>query len=303
MGPPGSLPPRAPAYDRPVDGRDNPDAVPGTPPPRAGVLPVNGTGLYAEVRGSGPAVLLVGAADEDAEIFRGVAERLVGRTVVTYDRRGTLRSGRDGWPGGGSGRHADDAAGLLEALGLGDVVVFGASAGGIVGLRLALRWPRLVRRALLFEPGYLGEVPEGDALRRRASRAVDAHLAARPGDWAGAVGAMGRAVAAGTDPSSRGLFQPAVGMEWYGERTDRNAESFIRGDLPMTGERVDESALAELDVDVRFSFGTGSLPVFRAIAERLAGFRGAVADRLDGVGHLCYLSPDEIAAYILAHSG
>lgn len=266
------------------------------------MLSVNGTSLYAEVRGSGPAVLLIGAADEDAEVFRGVAERLLDRTVVTYDRRGTLRSGREGWPGGGSGQHADDAAGLIEALGLGDVVVFGASAGGVVGLRLALRWPRLVRRALIFEPGYLGEVAGGEALERRASLAVDGHLAARPGDWAGAVGAMGRAIAAGTDPSSRGFFQPPAGKDWYGERTDRNAESFIRGDLPVTRELVDESALAELAVDVRFSFGARSLPVFGAIAERLAALRGQVADRVDGVGHLCYFSPDEIAGYILAHS-
>ena len=44
-----------------------------------------------------------------------VAERLEDHTVVTYDRRGTLRSGRDDWPGAGSSQHADDAAAVLHA--------------------------------------------------------------------------------------------------------------------------------------------------------------------------------------------
>ena len=100
--------------------RSNPEAYPGAPDPRIGVHPVNGTVLYAEVRGAGPAVLLVPGGAEDAEGWGPVAERLTGRTVVTYDRRGTLRSGTDDWPGGGSAQHADDAAGLLHALRLRD---------------------------------------------------------------------------------------------------------------------------------------------------------------------------------------
>ena len=110
-----------------------------------GRYPVNGTVLYAEVRGSGPPVLLIHAGGEDAEQWRPLAERLSGFTVVTYDRRGTLRSGRDAWPGGGSAQHADDAAGLLRALGVDDVLVFGASSGGIPALQLALG-PEHMRR-------------------------------------------------------------------------------------------------------------------------------------------------------------
>lgn len=280
----------------------NPDASSGAATPRVGLFPVNGTSLYAEVRGSGPAVLLIGAADEDAEVYRAVAERLTDRTVVTYDRRGTLRSGREDWPGGGSGQHADDAAALIEALGLGVVVIFGASAGGVVGLQVALRHPRLVRRALLFEPGYLRQVSDGEVMRRRVSTAVERHLTARPGDWAGAVAAMGRVISSTIDPLSRGFFAPPAGKDWYAERMDGNAEAFIRGDLSLTGELVDEAALAAVAVDVRFSFGTTSLAVFREVAERLAAVRGETADRLEGVGHASYFSPAAIAAYIQVHS-
>ncbi len=140
------------------DLRTNPDAVAGAGEPTIGRHRVNGTTLYAEVRGDGPAVLLIPGGAEDAEGWRAVAERLHGWTVVTYDRRGTLRSGREDWPGHGSAQHADDAAALLRALGLADVVVFGGSSAGVIAVQLAIRHPTLVRRALVYEPGYLRAV-------------------------------------------------------------------------------------------------------------------------------------------------
>jgi pimeloyl-ACP methyl ester carboxylesterase len=276
----------------------NPDALPGAGRPRPTEVAVNGTRLYAEIRGTGPAVLLVGAADEDAEVLRPLAERLPGRTVVTYDRRGTRRSGRDGWPTGASAIHADDAAALLAALGLGSATVFGGSAGGIVALELALRHPSIVARALVFEPGYLALVPEGAALRRRGDEAVAAHLSARPGDWAGAVAALGRA-AAGPGASSRGLFEPLPGREWYAARGDENAEALVREDLALTAEHPDLPALRSSSVDIRFAFGTRSVVVFRTIAEHLAAAGGRTVVALDGLGHAAYLDPGPVAAWIL----
>lgn len=279
----------------------NPDALPGTEAPRSIELVVNGTRLYAEVRGSGPAVLLVGAADEDAEVLRPLAERLPGRTVVTYDRRGTRRSGRDGWPTGGSATHAEDAAALLDALSLVPATVFGGSAGGIVALEVALRYPASVDRALLFEPGYLEILPEGAALRRRADAVVRAHLAGHPEDWAGAAAALGRAVA-GPEAPSRGLFEPLPGREWYAARADENAEALIREDLILPAERPDMAALRASPVDIRLAYGVASLPVFRAIAEELAASGGRSVEGLDGVGHAAYLAADVVAAWILART-
>ena len=155
-----------------ADLRTNPDALPDAEPPRIGRHRINGTILYAEVRGSGPAVLLIHAGAEDAEGWRPIAERLTGFTVVTYDRRGTLRSGRDDWPGGGSAQHADDAAGLLEALGLGDALLFGYSSSGNIALQVALRHPKLVRRALVYEPGYLLLLPDPEDTHRTLTEAA-----------------------------------------------------------------------------------------------------------------------------------
>lgn len=278
--------------------RSNPDARPDAPPPRVELLAVNGTTLYAEVRGAGPAILLIHAGGEDAEVWRPVAERLEEFTVVTYDRRGTLRSGRDDWPGRGSAQHADDADGLLAALGLNDVLVFGASSGGIPALQLALRHPERVRRALVFEPGYFRQVPGGEDIHLPVSAAVDRYIATHPGDWVGAYAVFKRAASPPTALGPGALSAP-LGKEWYAARENLDAEALIRDDLPfLTRELVDEATLATAPVRVRFSHGGKSAPVFRDIVHHLAAVRGDSPDSLEGVGHLVHYYPDVVARYI-----
>ena len=282
----------------------NPDAVPGAGSPRLHVLRANGTTLHVEVRGSGPALLIIHGGGEDAEVWRAVAERLNDLTVVTYDRRGTLRSGRDDWPGAGSGQHADDAAAVLRALRLGDATVFGASSAGIVALQLALRHPELIRRALVFEPGLFRQLSGGAPSTAPVQHAVDRHLAARPGDWVGALAVFRREVASAMGPAADALAAPPQGKEWYAAREEANAEAFVRDDLAvLTRERVDEAELASAAVDIRFSFGTASMPIFRAIATQLATVRNASPIAIEGVGHLVYYDPDLAAAHLRVHAG
>lgn len=307
------------------DLRSNPDADPGAPRPSMGRYPVNGTTLYAEVRAAGPALLLIHGGAEDAEMWRPVAERLAkdGRTVVTYDRRGTLRSGRQDWPGGGSAQHADDAAALLRRLGLRDVVVFGGSSGGIVAVQLAMRHPMLVRCCLSYEPGYVRCVPAGTALQARTAAAVAGHLEHHPGDWAGAYEAFAAAVVSAPEPSppaapgprppasatslpteTSGLLLSPPDREWYARREAGNAAAFVRDEVPiLTRELVDEPRLASLPVEVRFAHGTDSPDLFRDVATHLAAVRGGTPDIIDGAGHVLCLHADAGAAYILARSG
>ena len=282
-----------------VDASDpNPDALLDGPEPVSSRVSVGASVLYVEEQGSGPAVLLIGAADEDAEIYRGIADRLSsGCRVVTYDRRGTRRSGREGWPSG-STRHADDAADLITSLGLEHATVLGASAGGIVALRLALRHPDLVRNVLCFEPGIFQLTDEGRKLEDRAASSVEQHLDSHPGDWIGAVNALGRAAASSlADVSS--LFTPPTGREWFAQRADENAEAFIRGDLPITREHFDLEAVANCQTNLRFAYGSTSHPVFHGITAELAASRSQTPDRLEGLGHLVYHHPDSTASYIL----
>ncbi len=273
--------------------RTNPDRSRTAPPPRIERLAVNGTTLYCEIRGTGPAVLLVHGGGEDAEVWRPVAERLSQFTVVTYDRRGTLRSGREDWPGRGSAQHADDAAAILETLGLAGVVVFGASSGGIPALQLALRHPTLVRRALIYEPGYFRHVDGGDDFQLPVNTAVADHLAAHPSDWMGAYAAFRRAA------SPSGALVAPSGKSWYEEREELDAEAFVRDDVPiLTRERFDENSLAVAPVEVRFACGSRSPRIFREIATHLAAVRGERPDVVEDAGHLVYHWPDAAAAYI-----
>ena len=275
----------------------NPFALPGAEEPRTGHFDINGCGLYAEVRGHGPAILIIGACSDDAEMFRPIAERLTGFTVVTYDLRGTLRSGRDGWPCG-STQHADDAAELIRTLGLMrpglGAHVFGASAGGIVALQLALRHPDLVGRVLVFEPGYFAHSEVGRALLARATDSAGRYLSFHPDDWAGAMTAV-----------TAGMIDAPEGLEWYTARGNALAENFVRGDLPLTNETVDTAALACSGADIRFAWGGRSHPVFRGIAEELTRIRRRPGstdpdrpDVIDGAGHVSYFRPEPVAAYI-----
>jgi pimeloyl-ACP methyl ester carboxylesterase len=277
----------------------NPDALVGAAEPTMKRLEIEGARIYTEIRGSGDPVLLIGAADEDAEMYRGIAERLaVFHTVVTYDRRGTGRSDRANWPSD-SARHADDAAALITSLNLSDVVVLGASAGGIVALRLALLHPKPLKAVLSFEPGIFGVAGGGKELRRRVEGAVNDHLKSNPGDWQGATDALGREAVSSVDDLTS-LFTPPPGKEWFVRQAATNAESLIRGDLQLTKESFDPNSVADCPVTLRFSYGTASLPIFAAVAKSLAALRDESPDVLEGASHSIFYHPNQATEYISA---
>ncbi len=82
---------------------------------------VNGAELYHEARGAGPPVLLIMGATGDGGHFDKLADVLADEfTVITYDRRGNGRSPVPaGWQTTSAEEQADDAAALLDALGVG----------------------------------------------------------------------------------------------------------------------------------------------------------------------------------------
>jgi pimeloyl-ACP methyl ester carboxylesterase len=121
------------------------------------VVPVvwaNGAQLYYELRGAGVPLLLIMGASGCGGVFDRFADVLAeGCTVVTYDRRGNGRSPRpSNWDTTSAEEQADDAAALLDALGLAPAVVFGTSSGGIFALATVLHHPEAVQGAILHEP-------------------------------------------------------------------------------------------------------------------------------------------------------
>jgi pimeloyl-ACP methyl ester carboxylesterase len=132
------------------------------------MLDVAGARLYYEVRGSGPALLLIPGSNGDAGFYSGLADLLADRyTVISYDRRGFSRSLVQQDPlAGWAETHTEDAHRLLEAVAGGPAHVFGSSAGAVIGLALISRHPRQVTRLVAHEPPLAELLP--DAPRWRA---------------------------------------------------------------------------------------------------------------------------------------
>jgi pimeloyl-ACP methyl ester carboxylesterase len=109
----------------------------------------NGIDVYYEESGSGePLLLIIGfGGDHQAWAFQvpALAERY---RVVTFDNRG---SGQSGAPDVAytTRMMADDAVGLLDALGIERAHVLGVSMGGMIAQELALNHPRRVRSVQL----------------------------------------------------------------------------------------------------------------------------------------------------------
>ena len=129
--------------------------------------------LYVEVRGDGPAVLLVPGAGGDAGQYAELAGELTsGHTVVTYDRRSNSRSPRpDGWESTSVEQQADDAAAILAAVSVGPAAVFGNSTGALIALATALRSPQSVSALVVHEPALMSVLADpGRRDGRRTTR-------------------------------------------------------------------------------------------------------------------------------------
>ncbi|MDH6135185.1 pimeloyl-ACP methyl ester carboxylesterase [Kitasatospora sp. MAA4] len=98
-----------------------------------------------------PTVLALHGVTGNAAAWSGVAGHLEGRvTLVAPDLRGRGASREVGGPFG-LARHADDAAALIESLGIGPVLLAGHSMGAWVAALTAVRHPELVARVLLVD--------------------------------------------------------------------------------------------------------------------------------------------------------
>jgi 3-oxoadipate enol-lactonase len=112
---------------------------------------VNGTSLYYEdTGGTAPTIVFSHGLLWNTELFAPQMAALEDRyRCIAYDHRGQGKSAD------GTGRRidmntvTDDAAALIEALGVGPVHFCGLSMGGIVGMRLAIDRPDLVRSLIL----------------------------------------------------------------------------------------------------------------------------------------------------------
>lgn len=111
----------------------------------------NGVTFNYVREGAGPSVLLVHGYLFGADWWRPQIDALRDRfDVVAVDLRGhhgseTTADGYDLW------NQAADMRAVIDALDLGPVHLVGLSMGGMIGMRLALRHPELVRSLVLMD--------------------------------------------------------------------------------------------------------------------------------------------------------
>ena len=128
------------------------------------IAKVGANELFYEANGEGdPLLLIMGlAADSTAWLFQIPDFARHYRTIV-FDNRGVGRSSK---PRGPYTIHemADDAAGLLDVIGIARAHVVGVSMGGMIAQELALRHPKRVRGLVL---ACTFPEPDADAERQR----------------------------------------------------------------------------------------------------------------------------------------
>jgi 3-oxoadipate enol-lactonase len=117
------------------------------------MIRANGTALYYEdTGGSGAPVVFSHGLLWNCSLFAPQIAVLKERyRCIAYDHRGQGRSADDVGRSIGMETLAEDAAVLIEKLGLGPVHFCGLSLGGIVGMRLGIGRPDLIRSLLLID--------------------------------------------------------------------------------------------------------------------------------------------------------
>ena len=258
---------------------------------RRDTVAVNGTTLAVERIGDGPPALLIHGGGEDASMLAAQAASLAdaGFEAIVYDRRGTGGSGREAWPaapGAAADQHADDAAALIDELGLRDPIVVGMSSGGVVALRLAARHGDRVGRVIAWEPPMAGQVPGGAELSAQIMQPVTDHLAEHPDDFAGAQALLLSFV----------LGFPVAADDPAFAASRANAEPMVRDDPNITLASVAADELA--DADVTIAIGSEPNELIAAATAELAAIDGIDLVRTEG-SHEIYLTDPTVLTAIV----
>jgi pimeloyl-ACP methyl ester carboxylesterase len=232
-----------------------------------GIIKVNGAQLYHQVRGSGPALLMIHGTGADSGCYDRVVTELASHfTVITYDRRGWSRSPRPaGWKKTSIEEQADDAAWLLKATGYAPALVFGSSSAGLTALDLILRHPEVVRGAVLHESSTFTWLPQDFVQQQFAEmNALIGPAVASGGPRAGHQALL--TALAGAD-GLESVVDPETMERWLS-----NAQFMFEYEFPsmLLGYQPDPAAIAAIKLPVKVMRAADSQPINVAASEWLA---------------------------------
>ena len=257
----------------------------------SGRVEAGGLALAYEDSGAGPAAVFVHGTATDRSLWRETLEALGdGQRAIAYDRRAYGDSGAPE-PYGGTTveEQAEDAVGLIGALGAAPAVLCGHGLGAVVCLDLVRRHPALTRGAVLIEPplhslsaagaeamAALREQIEQGARDGGPAGAVDGFLLETAGARALELLGPARVAAARAAPRAFAADLAAAPSWEFGRRELRRVE------LPLV-----------------VVCGSHSAPLWREIAAGLDSMLPSARLELIDAGHLSPVeAPREIAAAV-----
>lgn len=239
--------------------------------------------IWIDEKGSGVPVLCISGLGYSNWCWRETAEALSPQyRVITFDNRG---AGRSDAPDAAYSidQFADDAAGVLEALGATPAHVVGHSMGGYIALTLAARRPALVRSLVLIgtSSGGAGSLP----IPAATSDVWKASVTLPPPDFAKVT--MPYSFATGWSDEHPERFERLLAERL---RFPTPTESWKRQFRAASDFGRDGISVAQLDRPALVVHGTDDRVVPFANGVRLAGqLPRARLERMDGAGHLCFL--------------
>jgi pimeloyl-ACP methyl ester carboxylesterase len=257
-----------------------------------GFAPVDGTRLFYEVKGTGPALVLIHGGQLDSrmwdEQFDAFARQF---TVIRYDVRGY----------GGSYQpdrlysDADDLAALLDYLKARKAHLVGLSLGGRIAVDFAVAHPKRVSSLTLVGPGLAGYEPPN-------AEETDLRM------WNLLKAARDDGPEAVTEAWLKDPFMaPAMEQAGLASRlrrlTRENAHCWLRNPVlqrsprPLAAKRLDQIKVPTLLV-----LGDRDLPQIKATIETLEkGINGSKKVVIKGAGHMVSMErPDEFNKVLLA---
>lgn len=257
------------------------------------MIRVNGTSLYyQDTGGSGDPIVFSHGLLWNTTLFAPQIAALKDRyRCIAYDHRGQGRSADDAGRAIDMDTVTEDAAALIEALGVGPVHFVGLSLGGIVAMRLAISRPKIIRSLVLLDTTA---DPEPSKLKYKALNLIARYFGLGPVVKAIMPALYGRTAL--KDPA-----RAAERLEWQ-QQLAANRRSIWRAANGVLERKSIYEDLGKITAPTLVAVGEEDVATPLALAERIArAIDGAKLVTIPKAGHGSTLEqPEAVTATIAA---